>query len=716
MPDQATTVGDLTAAFLEACGVETAFGVISIHNMPILDAFGRRNRTRFVPARGEAGALNMADAFARVSGGLGVGVTSTGVGAANAAGSLVEALTAGSPVLHLTGQIELPWLDRAMSYIHEAPKQPDTLKSVSKAYFRIWKAEQALGVLREAVRVALTPPMGPVSVEIPIDVQGAAIAIPDILEPPLIAPATPSDANVDALADMMVAARRPLLWLGGGARGAADAARRLADRGVGIVTSTNGRGVVPEDHPMTLGAFNASPPVETFYETCDLMVVCGSRLRGNETLKYTLKLPAKRAQIDADPAMDGRSYANDLFVHGDAAATLDALADCVDGKLDVDPAFAHDLAQARAAAADSLRESLGPGYSAIADAVIDAFPEDAAWVRDITLSNSMWGNRYLPLRDPRQGVHSLGGAIGQGLSMAVGAAMAQNGRKTVLLSGDGGFMLNVGELATAAQEQADIAVILMNDGGYGVIKNIQDAHYGSRQVYADMRNPDFGQLSASLGVPHEAVGDAGSFAEAFGRALDTAGPAIVEVDMAAVGPFRAPVRGTAGQEIDEVRRPFAWGERHADSPDRLWRHRQIRRQGSGAIVPRRRARADHAAGTGGIRSGGCRERGHRSRRRGGPARRDRLRRRGGRPYGPAATWRQGAAKGHRSHGGVRRRADRRGPAGEPSRGGGAGRRQAPDRARRHRRHRCGGRGPAGRHRDGQLYIAQTAGGLEGHAC
>ena len=543
MPDSQTTVGDLTAAFLEACGVETAFGVISIHNMPILDAFGRRNRTRFVPARGEAGALNMADAYARVSGGLGVGVTSTGVGAGNAAGSLVEALTAGSPVLHLTGQIELPWLDRAMSYIHEAPKQPDMLKSVSKAYFRIWDASQALGVLREAVRVALTPPMGPVSVEIPIDVQGAAVAIPDNLDPPFVAPSAPSDAGLAALAQMLAAAKRPLLWLGGGARGASDAARRLADMGVGIVSSTNGRGVVPEDHPLSLGAFNVSPPVEDFYRTCDLMVVCGSRLRGNETLKYTLALPERRAQIDADPAMDSRSYPNDLFVHGDASVTLSALADRVDGKLGVDPAFAGDFAAARAAAADGLRESLGPDYTAIADAVIDAFPEDAAWVRDITLSNSMWGNRYLPLRTPRQGVHSLGGAIGQGLSMAVGAAMAQNGRKTVLLSGDGGFMLNVGELATAAQERADIAIILMNDGGYGVIKNIQDAHYGSRQVYADMRNPDFAQLSASLGVAHEKVGGADKFADAFARALDIAGPAIVEVDMSAVGPFARPFAG-----------------------------------------------------------------------------------------------------------------------------------------------------------------------------
>ena len=100
------TVGELAARFLEACGVKAAFGVISIHNMPILDAFHRRQTIRFVSARGEAGACNMADAYARVTGTLGVCVTSTGTGCGNAAGAMVEAITAGTPLLHLTGQIE----------------------------------------------------------------------------------------------------------------------------------------------------------------------------------------------------------------------------------------------------------------------------------------------------------------------------------------------------------------------------------------------------------------------------------------------------------------------------------------------------------------------------------------------------------------------------------------------------------------------------------
>ena len=134
----------------------TVFGVISIHNMPILDAIARQGRIRFVPARGEAGAMNMADAYARVSRSLGVVITSTGTAAGNAAGSQVEALTAGSPVLHITSQIDRPYMDRDRAAIHDVPRQADMLRAVSKAYFRVWDGRTAVGMVEAAARAALT--------------------------------------------------------------------------------------------------------------------------------------------------------------------------------------------------------------------------------------------------------------------------------------------------------------------------------------------------------------------------------------------------------------------------------------------------------------------------------------------------------------------------------------------------------------------------------
>ena len=538
MSTQKITVGELVAAFLERCGVACAFGVISIHNMPILDAFGRRGVIRYVPARGEAGALNMADAHARVSGGLGVAVTSTGTAAGNAAGAMVEALTAGTPVLHLTGQIEVPYLDRDLAYIHEAPRQLEMLRAVSKAAFRVWSADDALPVLREAVRTAFTAPAGPVSVEIPIDVQQALIDLPADLDPLPVPVAQPDPAALDALADALATARRPLIWAGGGARGASAEIARLAAMGIGVVTSVQGRGVLPEDHPMYLGAYNLYPAVEAFYQRCDAMLVVGSRLRSNETLTYKLKLPQTLYRIDADARGGNRNYRSRQFVAADARLALAGLADRLQGRMNIDADFATDLARTREAAVKLVRDGLGP-YAGLVDALQTAAGRDFVWVRDVTVSNSTWGNRALRINGPRDGVHALGGGIGQGLPMGIGAALAAGKRRTFILCGDGGLQLSLAELSSFVQERPNAVLVVMNDGGYGVIKNIQDALYGGRRHCVEILTPDFAGLARSIGLAHRRV----SRIEDAADALQVEGPAMVEIDMKAIGPFAAAFAG-----------------------------------------------------------------------------------------------------------------------------------------------------------------------------
>ena len=193
-------VADLVAEFLAACKVSTAFGVASVHNLPMLDAVGRRNAIRFIMARGEMGAAHMADGHARASGGLGVVFSSTGPGAANAVGGLVEARFAGTPVLHIASQTLTRFLDREMGTVHDAYDQLAMLRSVSKSAYRVKSAQQALGVLTRAAVDALTPPTGPVSVEIPIDIQRTLIERPQQLDHfalPLPERRPPADAELD---------------------------------------------------------------------------------------------------------------------------------------------------------------------------------------------------------------------------------------------------------------------------------------------------------------------------------------------------------------------------------------------------------------------------------------------------------------------------------------------------------------------------------------
>lgn len=540
------TVGELVVRFLQACGVRSAFGVISIHNMPILDAFHRLGHIRFVSARGEAGACNMADAAARISGVLGVCVTSTGTGCGNAAGAMVEAMTAGTPLLHLTGQIESDYIDRDLGFIHEHPAQLAMLRSVGKQAFRIRNPQSALATLREAVRLAQTPPCGPVSIEIPIDVQAMWLPLPEDLAPLSLEPLAPQPQALAQLAARLKGKRRPLLWLGGGARGAGAAVRRLVDMGWAVVTSVQGRGVLPEDHPASLGSYNLQKSTEAFYGTVDALLVVGSRLRSNETLSYKLNLPAHRYRIDIDPLAQDRAYSSEVFVQGDAQLSLDALADALQGQMAIDPNYAAEVRQARQAAEAIVDGTLGP-YVALKSGLQKVAGPGLWWVRDITLSNTMWGNRAPVLDHPRAGVHALGGGIGQGLAMGIGAALANQvhglGRKTVVLAGDGGFMLNLGELACAVQEQAQLVVLLMNDRRYGVIRNIQDAAYGGRHCYVDLHTPDFAALCASLQVGYLRLSDSARTEATLVQALRMSGPVVVEVDMSAWGEFAVKFAG-----------------------------------------------------------------------------------------------------------------------------------------------------------------------------
>jgi acetolactate synthase-1/2/3 large subunit len=535
-------VGDLVADFLERCGVKSAFGIVSVHNIPILDAINKRNAIHFVMARGEMGAGHMADAYARVTGGLSVLITSTGPGAANAASALVEARFAGSPLLHITGQTATKFADRGMGTVHDVPDQLGMLRAVGKAAYRVRSAQEVLGVLTKAATEALASPRGPVTVEIPIDIQRTAIPRYAGLENfALPAPALlqPSKPDIERLTEMVLAAHRPMLWLGNGARDARQPATELLDLGFRTVTSWNGRGTIPEDDARNLGALNGlgQPQVEAFYSTVDLMIVAGSRLRGHETYDFTVKLPKNLIQIDVDAQANGRTYPSQQFVLGDAAATLAALVPLIRGKMSVDPAFADEFAKLRDNARTEYRNSLGP-YASFPEQIRAAMPRDAAWVRDITIANSSWGNRLMPVYSPNENVYPVGAGIGLGLPLGIGAAVAGAGaRKTVVLTGDGGFALNMTELWTAVQEKLDLAIIVMNDKGYGVIRQIQDAQYGGRHSFDKLMVPDFEGLAKLAGIPYWRLTRAGDLQKMLSGALATVGPSLIEVHVTAIGPI-----------------------------------------------------------------------------------------------------------------------------------------------------------------------------------
>src|SRR6266705_7015240 len=216
MNDRRITVADSLLQELKRVGADTIFGIISIHNIPFFDALQRDGTFRLVSARHEGAAVNMADAYARISGKPGVALTSTGTGAGNAAGALIEAWNGGAPMLHVTGQVASAYIETGRGYIHDGKDQFGMLKSISKEAHRVRRPQQAPAIFRLAVTQAMTPPAGPVSVEIPIDFQASVISLPSIVtaaNPPRV----PSDAELLPAVERMVEAKRPVIWAGSGA-------------------------------------------------------------------------------------------------------------------------------------------------------------------------------------------------------------------------------------------------------------------------------------------------------------------------------------------------------------------------------------------------------------------------------------------------------------------------------------------------------------------
>lgn len=530
------TVGEAIARTLEQYEVSAMYGIISIHNLPIADAVGQRGNIRFVPARGEAGAVTMADAHGRFSG-LGVALTSTGAGAGNAVGAMIEALNANTPLLHITGQVEKAYLDADAGFIHETRDQLGFLRACSKRAYRVNSAEQAVAVIQRAILDAQTVPCGPVAVEIPIDIQSSLVSSAVLSQPVALAPLPQaSDDAVERLYQRLKQAKRPLLWLGGGALACGDAVRKLADAGVAVISSTHGRGILPDSHPRSLRAFHNSPSIEAILTQCDLTLVAGSRLRSNETRTWTLPLPRPLVQIDIDPAAANRNYLADEQINGDCGALLNALAARLSSGEKVSAEWDAKIVAAVQQAESALRQQSGE-YAKLNDAIAAALPQDGLLVRDITVSGSVWGSRLFRAISPLCNIHSLAGAIGMGLPMAIGTAIANPQRKVVGLVGDGGLALGLGELATMAQEQANITLLIMNDGGYGVMRGIQDKYFAGRQYYNELHTPSFTLVAEAMGLKAWKVDSAAQFSGVLAEAINYPGPSVVEVDMNSIGPL-----------------------------------------------------------------------------------------------------------------------------------------------------------------------------------
>ena len=537
------TGGEAVVRTLQAAGVDTLFGIISVHNIPIYDAIARQGGITPIRVRHEQAATLMADGYARAGGRPGVALSSTGPGAANATAGQFEAYTASSPVLHLTGQIPTQHLDRGKGFLHEAKDQPATLGAVSDFVARVTTTAQIPETIHAALEHMATHRPRPASIEIPIDLQYAEsdIEVPEFSVPPRRRPAP---EEVRRAAELLRAARRPLLWTGGGviSAGAAPQVRALAEGlGAGVVTSTNGRGSLPESHPLCLGALTMDPAVGDLIAGADLVLAAGTRFQAMDTNEWGIRVPHRLIHIDIDPAEIGRNYPAELGVVADAQAALaDLLA--AGGFPAPDPTWTSAVTRVRDEARRRATDRLGV-HAQVMNDLRAVLPPEAIIVRDATIAAYTWGDRLIPIEEPRTSLRPASAAIGPGLPLALGARVARPDRPVVAICGDGGFMLNLAELATAVEHDLAVVVLLFNDGGYGVLRWIQDLQFGGRNIAVDLHTPDFLTLARGFGCAATAVGATNEFRSAVERALASGRPTLIEVDVAALGGVEMPWGG-----------------------------------------------------------------------------------------------------------------------------------------------------------------------------
>jgi acetolactate synthase-1/2/3 large subunit len=531
------TVSDAIVDALVQAQVDTVYGIVSIHNMPIYDAIYRNGSIRIVTARGESGAVNMADAHARATGKLGVVITSTGAGAGNGAGSLTEAWNAGIPLLHITGEADADYIGTDQRYIHECKDQLQMMEGANKHAYTLKRPKQIAPFMLRAIKDALTVPTGPVTVQIPTNYQAQIVPNHQFLELGASEEREPSMNLPTHMIEKIAVAKRPILWVGSGAikSGASGELLSLMEKiQPAVITSEAAKGVVPENHPLCIGNFAATPQVAGLLEQADLLLSIGVRFRGGETFDWTIPIPENHINIDADPNAFNRNFETPYGLIGDAKFILQAINQALENKkVNPDPNYVGEVKGVRQAVRDELRQAIEP-YGDIADIISEHLPEDTILVTDVTIPGYTWGNKLIDIHEPRNYLFMAGGGIGQGLPMAIGAKIGQPKKPVVLIAGDGGFMVNAGEMITAIQENTPIIVLLFDDGGYGILRYYQEAAYG-RRTSVDLKNPDFVMMAQSMGFASEKVTSVEEFEKGLARAVASGKPYLVVVDVESVG-------------------------------------------------------------------------------------------------------------------------------------------------------------------------------------
>ena len=534
------TGGQAVAETLALLGVSKVFGIVSVHNLPIYDAISLHPDIQVINVRHEQAAAHAADAYSRVTGELGVILTSTGPGALNAVAGIYEAAFVSSKLLMVTGQIESRFRGKGKGFLHEYEKQPELLSNLCRTVSSVRYAED---ISRDLAAVADDIQRGrpqPGAIEIPIDLQYQSADI-DLFASRTISRLVPDEALLNQALALLENAQRPLIWAGGGVNisGASGELTDLAERmGAPVVTTIEGRGAISEAHDLSLGFRTDRRSAAEIFEEADVVLAIGTRFQNYATRVWTLQMPENLIHIDVDPGVIGRNYPAAVPIVADAKMALQELLQGL-GKTAVDEQFLERCRKIKEADEEAIKEEIGPDHSEIVSVIRRLLPEECPVVRDSTVPNYTWGNRLLKILRSRTSIRPAAVAIGPGLPLAMGAAIGSMSH-ALLVQGDGGLQLSIGELSACAEHQIPVIALVFNDSGYNVLRIIQENVLGHKHG-TELSKINFVTVAQGMGVEAERVEGIAQFEPALARALARSGPSVIEIDMDFLAPIELPL-------------------------------------------------------------------------------------------------------------------------------------------------------------------------------
>ncbi|WP_439106343.1 5-guanidino-2-oxopentanoate decarboxylase [Congregibacter sp.] len=522
--------GERLVELLEAYGIDTVFGIPGNHTVQLYRGLGNSN-IRHISPRHEQGAAFMADGYARASGKVAACFLISGPGLGNAITPMIQALADSVPMLVVTAVAARSELGMGEGRLHEVPDQSALASQCSRFSHTLMRPEELPKVLARAFAVFSSARPGPVHIQIPLDViTQDASDVPTVPWPKVLAPCA-SAAGIKLLADRLSSAKRPLLLLGGGAVGAAQEARALAEAlALPVVTTINAKGLLPRGHPLLVGGSPSLSAVRELIADSDTVLAVGTEFGETDydmLFLGDLPSPLWLGRIDIDPAQLCRNQRPDLALCGDARESLAALLELLEEK--VSPA--EDGAQRVAAT----RAKLGsePHWNTEVQAVFDCLQSEMpelCLVGDSTLPTyyAVW---QYEASAPRRYFHSAtgGGTLGYALPAAMGARRALPEEVPVLaLIGDGAAQFTFMELAAAVQEDLPVIVLLWNNNGY---REIREGMLASdiKPVGVDIDAPDFVAAASALGCLALRVDSLESLKAALRTALDSRRPTVLEL-------------------------------------------------------------------------------------------------------------------------------------------------------------------------------------------